>query len=346
MNKLLVISLSFLVISCSNRPVRGPFGYGAKEFASDSIVVKEGKKKIAQILGDAWAYRPDSSSDYERLQEGDIMRVQVFNLFPHPWIQALDAASLRDELVISQDKIALPYFGVIPTASKDLKAFQIEVSKLIQKEFPDASVIVDWKERLQYRVMVQGVMNTSYPITPKNCKLSNFLKSFNFPKEVSFFNSYIKRHGKVMAVDFEKLLIDGNLEEDLILNKDDVVFLADSKMAKAIVLGEVKREGVIPLEMGLTPLKEVIAKAGGITLQADRTFIQVIRGGMSHPKIYTLNYQQILKAPNDAFLLIQGDIVYVAATPIAEFNRLLNQLLPAITTYEFFHKGIQGVIVP
>ena len=149
-----------------------------------------------------------------------------------------------------------------------------------------------------------------------------------------------------MAVDFEKLLIDGNLEEDLILNKDDVVFLADSKMAKAIVLGEVKREGVIPLEMGLTPLKEVIAKAGGITLQADRTFIQVIRGGMSHPKIYTLNYQQILKAPNDAFLLIQGDIVYVAATPIAEFNRLLNQLLPAITTYEFFHKGIQGVIVP
>jgi len=72
----------------------------------------------------------------------------------------------------------------------------------------------------------------------------------------------------------------------------------------------------------------------------------VIRGGMKNPKVYTLHYQHILKAPNESILLMQGDVLYVAATPIAEWNRLINQILPSITTYEFFHRGIQGVIIP
>ena len=113
-----------------------------------------------------------------------------------------------------------------------------------------------------------------------------------------------------------------------------------------MVLGEVKKEGVITLDHSKVPLKEVLAKAGGIELSADRTFIQVIRGSMDLPKVYTLSYQQILKAPNQSMLLMQGDILYVAATPIAEWNRLIQQILPSITTYEFFHKGIQGVIIP
>jgi protein involved in polysaccharide export with SLBB domain len=346
MNKLLLVSLSFLLIGCTNRPIRTTLGYGAKEFASDSILVKEGKKKIAEILGISWNFRPNSSLDVDYLQDGDIIKVKIFNLFNHPFIQAVEAASAQDAICVLSNQLSIPYFGVIHTENKTLHQLKEDMTALIRKEFPQATVIIDWKDRLEYRVNCQGVINTSFAITTKNFRLSDFLKSLNFPKEVSFFNSSIKRNGKIMAVDFEKLIIDGDESQDVVINKDDLIYLADSKMAKAIVLGEVKREGVIPLEMGLTPLKEVIAKAGGITLNADRTFIQVVRGSMNHPKVYTLNYQQILKAPNDAFLLMQGDIVYVASTPIAEFNRLLNQLLPAITTYEFFHKGIQGVIIP
>ena len=47
-------------------------------------------------------------------------------------------------------------------------------------------------------------------------------------------------------------------------------------------------------------------------------------------------------------LLIPGDIVYVAATPIAEWNRFVNQLLPTFIALDLVTKGIKsvGVNVP
>jgi len=47
-------------------------------------------------------------------------------------------------------------------------------------------------------------------------------------------------------------------------------------------------------------------------------------------------------------LLIPGDIVYVAATPIAEWNRFVNQLLPTFIGLDLVTKGIKsvGVNVP
>ena len=42
-------------------------------------------------------------------------------------------------------------------------------------------------------------------------------------------------------------------------------------------------------------------------------------------------------------LLMPGDIVYVAATPITEWNRFVSQILPTLVGIDLIAKGAKGV---
>ena len=51
-----------------------------------------------------------------------------------------------------------------------------------------------------------------------------------------------------------------------------------------------------------------------------------------------------MRLPTSSMLLMPGDIVYVAATPITEWNRFIQQIFPTLTGIELFRKGVAGVI--
>ena len=91
-------------------------------------------------------------------------------------------------------------------------------------------------------------------------------------------------------------------------------------------------------------LREALTRAGGIPYTGDKRFIQVVRGNILRPKIYTLNWQHVMRLPTSSLLLMPGDIVYVAATPITEWNRFITQIFPTLTGIELFRKGMSGVV--
>ncbi len=346
MRHFLIFSLILIASGCSHRPMGNRMTYHQEEFFKDSLLINQGKKGIAKLLNFEWEKASFETRQEIKVSNGDIFSIYIYNLFPHPWIDALKTLSDSNQLVCIEDKLTIPYLGTITIQGLTLEQVKEKILSLIAHEFPEASAAILLKDRLFNRVEIAGIINSSFPILEKNQTLYQILSMLNFPKEVSLYNSYLKRDGKVLKVDFEKLMIDHQPDEDIPLKHGDFIYIADWRRANVMVLGEVRKVGVVPMDQSKISLKEVIAKSGGLELSADRTFIQIIRGGMSQPKIYTLNYGRILTAPNDALLLMQGDILYVAATPIAEWNRLINQLLPTITAYEFFHRGIQGVIIP
>ena len=346
MKKYFFLFFSVVLIACSNRPVRGFYSYGQKEFLQDSILIQQGSSGISKLLNKECNTTIGESAFEDTIKDGDVFSIFIFNTFLHPWIDCIKNCSLQGNLLVVGGLLNLPYFGKIDLHNLTLQQAKEKIEKKIQEEFPEALASIELKDRWKVRVELDGVIRQSVPLLEKYKTLYQLLTQFPYPKEVSFSNSYIKREGKILSLDIEKLMTEKNFLCDCYLHPQDYIYLADQKTAKVMVLGEVKKEGVITLEHSKIPLKEVLAKAGGIELSADRTFIQIIRGSMDLPKIYTLSYQQILKAPNESMLLMQGDILYVAATPIAEWNRLIQQILPSITTYEFFHKGIQGVIIP
>jgi protein involved in polysaccharide export with SLBB domain len=85
-------------------------------------------------------------------------------------------------------------------------------------------------------------------------------------------------------------------------------------------------------------LATALAQAGGMNLSTANTrLIYVVRqSSLTHPSVYWLDMQSaasMLYAEN--FPLINNDIVYVSTAGIANFNRVLNQLLPAVQTIWF-----------
>lgn len=92
-------------------------------------------------------------------------------------------------------------------------------------------------------------------------------------------------------------------------------------------------------------LATALSQAGGMNLSTANTrLIYVIRqGSLTHPTVYWLNMESpasLLYA--EQFPLRNNDVVYVSTAGIAHFNRVLNQLLPAIQTIWFTQSVVKG----
>jgi polysaccharide export outer membrane protein len=105
---------------------------------------------------------------------------------------------------------------------------------------------------------------------------------------------------------------------------------------------------VVDAPDGFMTLRKALAEAGGILPTGDRSYVQVIRGNILHPKIYTLRWEHVVRLPNDSMLLIPGDIVYVAATPLSEWNRFVGQVIPTLIAWDLIARGAKsiGIDVP
>ena len=152
----------------------------------------------------------------------------------------------------------------------------------------------------------------------------------------------------MLSVDMNRLLKQGDMSQNIVMRGGDKVYIAEPSAASLMVMGEVGREIAIALPSGSVPLRLALAQAGGIPFTGDKSYILVIRGNIAKPKIYTLNWEHVIHLPNDSLLLMQGDIVYVAAKPITEWNRFISQLLPSFSGVDAVRGtcGSVGIIVP
>ena len=134
------------------------------------------------------------------------------------------------------------------------------------------------------------------------------------------------------------------MSQNIVMRSGDKIYIAEPSATTLMVMGEVRQEKVIDLPNGFMSLRQALAMSGGIPFTGDKGFIQIIRGNVVRPKIYTLDWKHIIRLPSSSLLLMPGDIVYVAATPITEWNRFVTQVFPTLTGIELFRKGVSGVV--
>ena len=120
-------------------------------------------------------------------------------------------------------------------------------------------------------------------------------------------------------------------------NPQVMVRVTEFRGQKIYVLGEVGRNGFLPINDEQMSIADALALSGWINPStSDPRFIYVIRGDFLHPKIYWLD----AKTP-DKILLAQRfsmkphDILYVSTAPLTNFNRFLDEFLPIIQTVWF-----------
>jgi polysaccharide biosynthesis/export protein len=337
----------FLLTSCSG-PYLGKNIYGAEEFVLDSYKIKQGKFSILELEGKPTDELADEYlAEYEdSIHEGDILRIIFYHPKRHDLAAAISNISSQNGFQVIKGKIMLPDLAPICLEGLTLDQASNRIKQAYRNQIDDVEIFVSYIQRNIRKVELAGLVQVpSVPVDGK-IRLFDVLAVAKVPPEANLFKSYLIRDQKPLPVDLYKLLKLGDMSQNVVMRGGDKIYIAEPSAASIMVMGEVGKQQILNVPAGFISLREALAAAHGIPFTGDKSYIQIIRGNIVSPKIYTVSWEHVIHLPNDSLLLMPGDVVYVASKPITEWNRFISQLLPSFTTVDVIGNTCKGWVWP
>lgn len=232
-----------------------------------------------------------------------------------------ETGTRTDTFVTPDSKI---YFDLLPgidVKGKPTTQLRAEMEKMLTRYYKQPQVSLTLREVSSQRVWVLGRVNAP-GILPLNRPMrvldavtqagGLFASSFTGTTEelADLSHSFLIRGGKTLPVDFQKLIRDGDLSQNIYLEPDDFIYLPSSMTNEVYVLGAV----TAPRPVGFMNEMNLITALGrglGIRPEADLTHVTIVRGSLTEPKIATVNARDIIQGKATNVRLEPGDIVYV-----------------------------------
>lgn len=342
--------LSFLAVyfcSCSTAPpYRSENMFGAEELVMDSYKIQNGKYSILEMEGKPIEeLNPEFLKEHQDvIENGDVLNISLYHPSREDLVASIASIGTRVGFKVENGVIELPDLKPIRVVGLTPAEAKKKLTKAYQSELSDSEIFISFKDRLEKRVELAGEVKTPSIAINGKTRLFDVLARAQIPTNANLFKSYVVRESSFVPVDLNKLVRSGDMTQNIVMQGGDKIYIADSAASNIMMLGEVVQRGLVSMTSGSMPLREALAKAGGIPFTGDRSYIQVIRGNILKPKIYTINWKHVINLPSNSLLLIPGDIVYVAATPITEWNRFISQLFPSFTAIDLFCRSFTGII--
>jgi polysaccharide biosynthesis/export protein len=154
--------------------------------------------------------------------------------------------------------------------------------------------------------------------------------------------SFLIRDGHLVPVDFERLLRDGDLSQNVYLRPDDFVYIPSVRSSQVHVLGAVLQPRSERMAGQLT-LIQAIALAGGTVPHASLPNVAILRGSLAHPQIAIVDVKQVLHGKAPDVRLMPDDIVYVPYTPERILLRYMNLILDTFVRTVGVNEGAYAI---
>jgi polysaccharide export outer membrane protein len=142
-------------------------------------------------------------------------------------------------------------------------------------------------------------------------------------------NAYIKRNGKVLPVDFKKLVYEGDDLNNIPLLNGDYIYIPSTMSGFIIFLGEVGQNTYVGFREGMT-LIQGLAYVSGLRTETYSRYVRIIRGGSENTVVYTVDIDRILNGKMKDFSLRANDIVYVPMDGLSKWNQGIRKILPTV----------------
>ncbi len=251
-----------------------------------------------------------ASADEYVIGEEDVLQISVWG-YPELSIQV----PVRPDGLIS-----IPLVGDIKAAGltpQQLKAaLEKELSGYVKA--PTVSVVITAVNSLKVYVFGDGIsavmtQQAGGAITlRRNTTLIQLLAQLGSLKDADLTSSYLLRDGKKLPVDFNSLVVKGDLSQNITLKANDIVFIPNNFDKRVRVVGAVKNPGIIPYFDGMTALDAVLT-VGGFTEYASQNSVVITRKDGDRIKNIDVRLKDVI---NDGDLsknvpLLPGDIVTV-----------------------------------
>lgn len=306
---------------------------GVEEFVADSYLIKEGKSGILELQGWCWEDLPEGAMcEYRDLiEEDDILNIAVYHPGRPDLMQTVQRLNETIGFRVIDGLVNIPDLEEVPLSGLTLREAREEIQLRFRQQIQGIDVFVSYRDRLSRRIEFLGMCGASVLPVDGKMRLFEALSLARIPVTANLHMSYVVRDGCPLSVDMHRLIVHGDMCQNIVMHAGDKVFIAPPETARITVMGEVYRPVPVNLPIGHIPLQEALVAAGGIRFTGDRQRIQVIRSGVPDPRIYVLSWEHIIHLPNESLLLMPGDTVYISEKPITSWNRFISQLLPSFT---------------
>jgi polysaccharide export outer membrane protein len=154
--------------------------------------------------------------------------------------------------------------------------------------------------------------------------------------------SFVLRHGKLLPVNFQRLLNEGDLSQNIYLEPDDFVYLPPATAREVYVLGAVAQPRAVPYSTDLT-VAGAIAGAYGTINGAYMHHVAVVRGSLQNPQIAIVDYKRVIRGEAEDITLEPHDIVYVPFSPYRYLQRYAELILNTFVSASAINAGLQAV---
>ncbi len=145
----------------------------------------------------------------------------------------------------------------------------------------------------------------------RNTTILQLLAQLGPLNDIDFRNAYLLRSGKMMDVNFENLVMNGDISQDAKLEPNDIVYLPGGFNSRIRVTGAVRTPGVFPYSAGMTALDAVLS-AGGFTEFASPNSVLIVRKEGNTTKNIDVKLKDVMNGNISKNVLLKpGDIVTV-----------------------------------
>ncbi len=213
-------------------------------------------------------------------------------------------------------KVSFPLVGDVQAAGLTAEELATQLARRLARRIRNPVVTVSLREVNSYRIYVLGSVGRAGVHSSKS--ELNLLQALALAGGVvpgtDLGLAYVARGSERLDVDFRKLLMEGDLSQNISLKPEDVVVLPTNPRNQVFVMGEVKNPGTLPLdrESQFTVLK-AMARAGGFSQFAKPSRTIIIREDRTGKRIIPVDVEEIIENPQEAhdILLQPGDVVFV-----------------------------------
>jgi len=155
--------------------------------------------------------------------------------------------------------------------------------------------------------------------------------------------SFIMRQGRLLPVDFQRLLKQGDMTQNIYLEPDDFVYLPSAAVQNVYVLGAVTQPKAVAFTRQLT-LVAALAGAGGTIKDAYLSHVAIVRGSLTEPRIAVVDFRDVILGRVPNVVLDAQDIVYVPFTPYRTLTRYVDLILQTFVRTVGANEGSRAII--
>ncbi len=256
----------------------------------------------------------------------------------------------KEVTVRSDGKISFPLIGDVQASGLTPSRLDKKITKGLTLYVKEPQVTVIVKEVAAVRPEVVKKNKVFILGQVKNPGIYRFAEEVSFTEAITLAGGVTEaasfekvtvttKEGKVIPINLNRLLIQGDKSEDIMLQDGDTIYIAEAK--KVLILGEVKNPGAYNLpEKKIGVLGGIVGLAGSYTEDAVLKTVALLRWSPDRPQMILVDMKKILRKGElqRDITLEPGDIIFVPTRVIASINYVIRQIMPSLRAAEWMEE--------